>query len=643
MPTLDQHPFGYFALLGLLIRLAGNTDEFVLRFPSLIAAVLLVPSLVTLSRWCVKQGLFPRHAPLFAGLFAALSPFHLWYGQEVRMYTLVALLAVLAAYWLLRWLEGETLQEQRRAFPVYLGVMGFFLSTHYFAILQLPVHGLAAYVHLTRRNRRRALLGVGGAIIAVTAAVGLAVWLVLRQGYSGSNFVQITPDILLPDLLNAYSLGLSVDIAQVWGLDLVFGGCALFGCGWLLWRGTAQAIRRASAAGEGWGKRMGDWVVASLPAWFLVLLLVFPVVALLLVNQLQPAYMNARHMALISGVYLFFLGGGVAAVGRFVRGSRLVSLAIAGLLAAGMLFSTWNYVTQPRYDKDHFDRMGQVLQENLAPGDALVLDPPHLGRLYRYYLPVDLIEAARAAGVDVTWRGVPALQATWEENEAILAELVRTHRRVWLVESGMFPFVDPERQAEALLASHALPVLRLPFYSQNSYLHLTLFVPTPPTATALPPDATPVGVQFGDAIRLEGYTVRAPLTGQSNIPVTLYWRSLRPLETRYKYLIRLEESATGASSVAEREPYDAAVPTIWWTPDVIVVEQMTLPQPRPGVNGPQDLRMALHLYDAKTQEKLPVSLPQGRASRPGLILQDGVTLKLPFPVPPPEFVALSQN
>ncbi len=74
LPTVDQHPFGYFVLLGLFIRLAGES-EFVLRFPSVMAATLLLPGLWALARLFVRRGVLPGPTAPITVFLAAGSPF----------------------------------------------------------------------------------------------------------------------------------------------------------------------------------------------------------------------------------------------------------------------------------------------------------------------------------------------------------------------------------------------------------------------------------------------------------------------------------------------------------------------------------------------------------------------------------------
>ncbi|MEZ4609551.1 MAG: glycosyltransferase family 39 protein [Caldilineaceae bacterium] len=77
--TIDQHPFFFFLLQGLMLRLAGDS-EFVLRFVSVMAATLLVPVTWTFTRLLARRQIVPAAGAVGCPL-AATSPFFLWYGQ----------------------------------------------------------------------------------------------------------------------------------------------------------------------------------------------------------------------------------------------------------------------------------------------------------------------------------------------------------------------------------------------------------------------------------------------------------------------------------------------------------------------------------------------------------------------------------
>ena len=93
----DIHPPGYYLLLHGWTRLAGSSD-FAVAFPSFFFGMLLVALAYLLSNrlWGPRTG-------MLAALLVAVSPFNLWYSQEVRMYTLGAALGIEAvpATWIL--------------------------------------------------------------------------------------------------------------------------------------------------------------------------------------------------------------------------------------------------------------------------------------------------------------------------------------------------------------------------------------------------------------------------------------------------------------------------------------------------------------------------------------------------------------
>ena len=608
LSTTDQHPFGFFLLLGLLVRIAG-TDEFVLRFPAIMGTTLLVPVMWVVARYGVRRSILPAGTPYFVLPLAALNPFFLYYGQEARMYTLLPVLALISIYLLLRWKDAETGATRRPLLLGYGATTLFFLVTHYFSVLLLPIHALLFFLILYRRHRRLAW-GIAAALMSLALLLGLgAAWIILSQPFSGRNFQSISLEILVPDLLNAFSLGLSVNISDVWWLDLIFGASALVGTVWTVRHGSRL--------------RAGSWI------WLTGLLV--PVLLLFAINQVQPAYMNARHLALIGGFYLILLASGVALIWHWLKpaGGLLLSL-----LLAGMLYSSVNYYTMPLYGKDDFDGLGAYLEREMAPGDLLLLSPPEMLRLYRYYLPMNLVEEAQAQQIKMGWSGAPLLHAV-NTSEALLP-LIPAHRRIWVVTSGMVPFADPHRTLRSLMEGNAFQIRDVNFFSSQSFLELDLYLPAYPEISVLPTDVTMVNANFADKIHVLGYQVARPLTRNSVIPVTLYWQAMQPLDAHYKYLLYLE--ITGADGqtvrlpVTEREPYDGFFPTVQWTPDQLRVEysDVLLPPEMYETVADGSLRLVLQIYDAATLDTLPIL-----ESAHGEIGAEGRRLLFDFPVPPP--------
>ena len=96
--TRDNHPPLYFVLLHYWMALMGRS-EFAIRLLSLVAGVVEIPLLYVLGRRLLGTH---NYAGALAALIAALSPWHVWYSQETRMYSLATALGLLSIYLLLR-------------------------------------------------------------------------------------------------------------------------------------------------------------------------------------------------------------------------------------------------------------------------------------------------------------------------------------------------------------------------------------------------------------------------------------------------------------------------------------------------------------------------------------------------------------
>ncbi len=246
--TTDQHPFTFFALLGALVRVAGES-EFVLRFPSVLGATLLVPMSWAFAQLLARNRFLPRTTPLWTALFAAVNPFFLWYGREARMYTIVSLLSLLSIYLLMRWREAYPESNARRYLIAYALATALLLSTHYLSVLLLPIHAGLLLSTLWPYNRRGAILTAFGAL-ALGLVFGIVAGAVgLKAPGSGSNFSSVSLSIMTFDLLNAFSLGLSVDVARVRWLDYVFGIVVLVGVLWCWRRPEVRPARCMAVAG----------------------------------------------------------------------------------------------------------------------------------------------------------------------------------------------------------------------------------------------------------------------------------------------------------------------------------------------------------------------------------------------------------
>lgn len=118
-------PF-YFGILHYWIKLFGSS-EFAVRFPSLLFGLSGVLCLFLLGK-----RLFNGRVGLYAAALMSLSPFHLWYAQEARPYTLAVFLSILATYYLYRFLSEGAIKPV--IIFVLLSILGLYSDTTYYFI-----------------------------------------------------------------------------------------------------------------------------------------------------------------------------------------------------------------------------------------------------------------------------------------------------------------------------------------------------------------------------------------------------------------------------------------------------------------------------------------------------------------------------
>ncbi|MBI2864866.1 MAG: glycosyltransferase family 39 protein, partial [Chloroflexi bacterium] len=143
LASQSVHPPLYFAGLHFWLKVAGDSD-FALRFPSAALGALLISA-----SFLLGSKLADRWLGVIVAFVMASSPFLVYYGQEARMYTAVALLSTLAA--------AGAVEVARRGRGYRLCVVASALAvlTHYFAFLVLGslVVVVAPYLALRRRFR----------------------------------------------------------------------------------------------------------------------------------------------------------------------------------------------------------------------------------------------------------------------------------------------------------------------------------------------------------------------------------------------------------------------------------------------------------------------------------------------------------
>lgn len=360
----------YYVLIWAVVRVAGS-GELALRLPSTVAMAVAAGFVTALGRRLVSTW-----AGLAAGLTFAALPSVSWFAENAREGAIVAALATIATYCLVRALQAD--QGRRRwliTYGVSLAALGF---GNLFGLLIVVAH--AATLAWSGRRYRVDRAFILGWLMAVIATL-ILVSPVAVTGYSQLHQIHwLQP----PTLKSVLSVERVIGQTPLFVAAVLIALCALAVSG-LRSRfrplgttgaqppgtGPAQPSSpgREQPAGTSPAQRSGqrsaqrpDWpaglVTLCLP-W-----LVLPPAILLAASLAHPVY-TFRYIVYCIPAAALLLGAALAALGRYAGPAALVAIVLIGL---------HTQIAQRRADGHGIDirAADRIVAAYARPGDALL-------------------------------------------------------------------------------------------------------------------------------------------------------------------------------------------------------------------------------------------------------------------------------
>lgn len=537
----DIHPPGYYVLLHIWASLTGHS-EFALAFFSLIFGMLLIPLTYRLARRLTGA---PASAA-WAALLVAVSPYNIWYSQEVRMYTLGAALGLAAAYCL--WCgggdpRGRRLRQGRPRTAPLLYWLGYALAAtlglytlYYFAFLLFILNLLFLVSYFStpsHRPRIRPWLLANGSVLLAYLPWLPTLW---RQATEPPvppwrNAANLSLWSVLSESWSALSLGQSIDPFTVWPILLLT--LTLFSLGLMFLQSP------------------------NLPISAPVLLYTFgPLLLIYLISFITPLY-HVRYLFTYSPPFYIIIAAGLAWL--TARRWPWAAIAAAGLLLAASLFSLYRYHFDPRYRADDYRSAVDFIQRRWQPGDVVIVNAGYVYTAFAYYnawpnLSRQRLAPYRASPVSEsplllqtgTVDGSPQLgwgdprsdfyAMSAAETIAALEAMSRDFSRLWLLRA-YDTVTDPGGLIRTWLAEHTIPLEDQPFSGESNIRAQGFLLPS-----AQSPNFS-VGsqkVEFEDGLALAGWFLPGQnwQAGQS-IPVKLWWQATRRPGVDYKMSLKL--------------------------------------------------------------------------------------------------------
>lgn len=566
--THDTHPPLYFILLHFLIGLAG-TSEFVLRFLSVGWGVLLVPL-----SYVFGTRLLGRRVGLWAAAVAALSPVYLWYSQEARSYTMLVFLTLFSNYSLLRvWQSTSQPQTDRKRIALWIGAyllstIGS-ISTHYGALFILLFQWITV-LGLTIWHRRWWLLGLlAAASLVIIPLLPFMVGRLQTGAERGFRFVVAWE--MARDLVNAFSLGMSVRIDEVFLLDLLLLLIALLG--------LVMTARRRQITGLG-------------TSLYLLGYLLIPMTVLYALSHVKPMYEGVRHLLIISPAYYVLLAAGLDTLSRRFR---YVTIVVMLFMAGGVAYSTHNHFFDAGYAKDDLRSAVNYVKADIQPGETVVLSEPILWPLWEYYF-----------GPDIVWTALPPYPfKAGEETKTQAAVLAEEYPGIWFAYAPSGAPRDNKGIVKTWFDENLFPVDDASFHSVNNFVAVAHYLTSPPLVAEAPAAASDAKFNFGNELLLLGYSgMPTSIEPGQRLHLTLYWQVLTSPTEDYSLSLVLVGPDGATWSQTDIVPFNGFYPMSQWHPDTIVAQPLAISAPYACPRGHYEWQMVV--YSPLTWSRLQV-------------------------------------
>jgi len=635
----DIHPPGYYLWLHVWQWLARPTLqhglEFLFAWPSLWCGVLIMALLYPLGR-----RLLDKQTALLALWLAAVNPFHIWYSQEVRMYTLGAFLGLLCLWALLDYFASQHGYQEAnptrlavRPLVVYVVAAAFGLYTlYYFIFLLMALNGIALYLlwrlRPTPRTVRRLLEWLAAQCVV------LLLWLPWLPIFWRQATDPPVPPWRAP-WQNAAAFAATV--GESLGV-LLFGEAMPLHTG-LLWMGVMLLILL------GFYGFLRSWPrTCRFPFAAAVILLSYTFVPLALIYILTatvtPLY-HARYLFTYAPPFLLIVAAALLYGMRWrpwLGGSGLLAIV---LLCGWSLHQFW---TAPAFRTDDHRAAVAQLAADWRPGDAILVNAGWVYTVFETYWPTQptLDSAipppiaaqprltAYAAASDPSGNrrnaapdpilvrtgsvdGLPNLgwgnaqsdfyAISRADTAAAIAQLTVRHPRIW--HYRLYDTVnDPEGVIRSLLNTHAVQRSDVA-HPGRDFLRVQQYETDAPTTWPAPPSTD--SVTFGHEIRLDRHGAPTMHQAGNMLYVHLGWTLLvESMATDLNSSLRLYDVQGRLLTQA-----DAALNhyRMWSGPHYD--HWLALPVPTAAPPGPYSLELII--YRRADGTPLPVSASGGAA------------------------------
>ncbi len=652
----DIHPPGYYLMLygwrAAVHPTLNHGLEYLLGWPSMAWGMLIVALIYPLGR-----RLLDRRSALIAVWLAAINPFHLWYSQEVRMYTVGAVLGLAGLWMALKWLNSPSRRQRYLVAYALLAAIGLY-TLYYFALLLVAINVIVFALLLAGSRQRNGDSESGHPLFAwMIAQVAV---LLFYLPWAPTLWRQATDPPVPPwrvpwqnigefgatinESLSALTVGQTPPAEATWPWALLtLAATAIFLVLPLPDDGSASSTSERDRMRRSYSARITLLTYVFLPIAILYLLTL----------TLTPVY-HVRYLFVYAPPFVLILAASVSALW-----TKRIWLGIGWLVLIGgvSLAGLQQFWFNPVYRAD--DHRGAIaeLAENWRPGDVVLANagwsytaidtywpkeidgafrsiPPAPASIQRFNQmpnppvtdqPIIAVTGSVDGDAGLGW-GDPEsdfFAVSEQETMAALDNLAQTYARIW--HYRIYDTVnDPDAKIRDRLEENG-DLRWEKAYLGRDYLRVQLYENKIAPESIAEEAPTTTGVDFGEFLRLDRAVAPQSVNAGENLYIDLAWSplpTLQDLNTELSMSLRLYDSDGNLLVQNDGSPL---LPTTEWTAEKTVRQPIFLPLPVGARPGPYSLELVVYRQD----NGQPLQLPDDSRSVHGQRLRLGSIDLLP--------------
>jgi uncharacterized membrane protein len=398
----ENGPLYFFVLRGW-IALTGTTGH-ALRFFSLLFGVLCVPLTYVLGR-----RLFDPLSGILAAVMVAVSPYLIWYSQEVKMYALVSALALLGIYGLRRAVAGRGW----RWWVVQVVATSLAFYSHILAALLIPVQVLL-FLTWWPQARKQWVGPIVSLACLTLPYLPLAVWQApqvfqIRE----TGFHRYSLGEMAEILVNGWSAG-------ILGRYLPWGALLMITLALMGLLGPLYHVFPSPAAAR---PLRGRSRVALL-CW-----LVMPLLAVWFISLRQPLFTD-RYLIWTAPAFYLLVAVGLVSIAQLGGPGRGVVVILTGTILAISGFNLSQQAVEPI--KSDFRAAAAYVADQYTPGELVIFQIPHGRYTFDYYFPRD--DYSWADGLYTNHHAPDGSYLMSEQSAGLsMGEMTKEYGSVWLI------------------------------------------------------------------------------------------------------------------------------------------------------------------------------------------------------------------